>query len=131
MGEMKRAQELRVDEFSVQKLKESNETIQRLISQLQELQERMNYLSDSGEFHEVESNYSGKCSHVPSQPARISSPRSMLSWDKRLQLETWNPSGLQENIFANPRSTLESSQIPYQGTHRFMAPNAAGQAPAD
>ena len=32
MGEMKRAQELRVDEVSVQKLRESHETIQRLTS---------------------------------------------------------------------------------------------------
>ena len=32
MGEMKRAQELRVDEFSVQKMGESHETIQRLTS---------------------------------------------------------------------------------------------------
>ena len=30
MGEMKRAQELRVDEFSVQKFRESHETTQRL-----------------------------------------------------------------------------------------------------
>ena len=37
IGEMKRAQELRVDEFSMQKLRESHETIQRLISQLQEM----------------------------------------------------------------------------------------------
>ena len=125
MGEMKRAQELRVDEFS-----ESHEVIQRHASQVQELQERMNYLNDSGEFHEVESNKSGQFSHVPSQPARISSPRSMLGCDKRLQLETWNPSGLQENVFANPRSTLEPSQIPYQGTHPFMTSTAAGQAPA-
>ena len=44
------------DEFSVQKLRESHETIQRLTSQVQELQERMNYLNDSGEFEEVESN---------------------------------------------------------------------------
>ena len=42
MGEIKRAQELRVDEFSVQKLRESHDTIQRLTSQIQELQERMN-----------------------------------------------------------------------------------------
>ena len=56
-GEMKRAQELRVDEFSVQKLRESHETIQSLTSQVQDLQERMNYLNDSGEFQEVESNY--------------------------------------------------------------------------
>ena len=45
MGEMKRAQELRVDEFSVQKLRESHEDIQRLTSQVQELQERMNSLN--------------------------------------------------------------------------------------
>ena len=40
MGEMKWAQEIRVDEFSVQKLRESHETIQRLTSQKQELQEK-------------------------------------------------------------------------------------------
>ena len=37
MGEMKRAQELRVDEFSVQKLRESHETSQRLTSQVQRI----------------------------------------------------------------------------------------------
>ena len=89
----------------------------------------MNCLSDSGEFHDAESNFGGQRSHVPSQPVRISSPRSMLSCDKRLQPETWHPPGLQENVFTNPRPTLESLQIPYQRTHPFMAPNAAGEAP--
>ena len=50
MGEMKRAQELRVDEVSVQKLQENHETIQQLTSQLQHMQEQMNSMSDSGEF---------------------------------------------------------------------------------
>ena len=50
MGEVKRAQELRVDEFSVQKLRESHDTIQRLTSQIQGLQERVNCVSDSGVF---------------------------------------------------------------------------------
>ena len=49
MGEMKRAQELRLDEFSVQKLRESHETIQRLTLQMQEMQEQMNSMNDSGE----------------------------------------------------------------------------------
>ena len=49
MGEMKRAS-------SVQKLRESHEIIQRLTSQVPELQEWMHCLSGSGEFHEVESN---------------------------------------------------------------------------
>ena len=90
----------------------------------------MNHLSDHGEFHEVKSNRSGQFSHVPSHTARIPSPRSMLSCDKRLQPETCNPPGLPENVFANPRSTLESFQIPYQGIHPFMEPNAAGEAHA-
>ena len=67
----------------------------------------MNYLNNSAGFHDVQSYYSGTFSHVPSQPARISSPRSMLSCDKRLQPETWDPSVPQENVLANPRLTLE------------------------
>ena len=93
------------------------------------MQDQTNSTNDSRKFQEVESNYSGKISHVPSQPARIPSPRSMLSRDKRLPLETWNPSGLQENVFANPRSTLESSQTHYQGIHPFTTPSAVGEVP--
>ena len=48
MGELKRAQELRVDDFSMQKLRESHATIQELTSQVQELQERVNCTNDSG-----------------------------------------------------------------------------------
>ena len=39
MGDMKRAQEFRVDEFSFQMLRKSHETIQRLTLQVPELQE--------------------------------------------------------------------------------------------
>ena len=42
MGQNKRAQEQRIDEVSVQKLRENHETIQQLTSQLQEMQEQMN-----------------------------------------------------------------------------------------
>ena len=100
MREMKRAQELRVDEISVQKLREHHETKQRLLtSQLQELQDQMNSMNDSGEFQEVESNYSGRLSYVPSQPAAIPGSRSMLSCDKRLPIDTWNMSGPQGKRF--------------------------------
>ena len=44
MGEMKRAQERRVDEVSVQKLRENHEAIKNLTFQLQEMQEQMNSL---------------------------------------------------------------------------------------
>ena len=79
--ELKRAQEMRIDEFSRHELIESHATIQELSSQIQELRERMNYLNDSREFQDVESMCSGKLSHVPSQQAVVPSPRSMLCRD--------------------------------------------------
>ena len=79
VGELKRAQEMRIDEFSRNELRESHATIQELTSQIQGLQERMNCMNDSREFQDVESICSGKLSHVPSQLAVVPSPRSMLS----------------------------------------------------
>ena len=64
-----RIEELRVDEFSVQKLRESHDTIRKLTSQTQESQERVNLMNDSREFQNVESIYSGHFSYVPSQLA--------------------------------------------------------------
>ena len=58
MGEMKRAQDLRVDELFVQKLGESHETVQRLTSQTQELQESVNCTNVTREFQAVVSNCS-------------------------------------------------------------------------
>ena len=66
---------------------------------MQEMQEQMNSMYDSGELQEVESNHSGRLSYLPSQPAAIPSSRSMLSRGKRLPLDTRNTSGLQENVF--------------------------------
>ena len=88
MGELKRAQELRVDEFSVQKLRESPDSIQRLTSRVHELQERVNCMNDSREFQETEANYSGKISHVPRQSAVVRSSQSIQSRDRRLPLDT-------------------------------------------
>ena len=93
MREMKRAQELRVDEFSVQKLRESHETTQKLTSRLQELQEQLEFCERfMGDFQEVESNHSGRLFYVSSQPVVIPSSRSLLSRDKRLPFDTWNTS---------------------------------------
>ena len=99
MGKMKRAQVQRVDEFSMQNFRENHETIQQLTFQLQQMQEQMNSLNDSGEFQDIESKYSGRLSHVSSQPEMMPSSRSLLSRDKRLPLDTWNQSGVQENVF--------------------------------
>ena len=88
MGELKRAQELRVDEFSGQKLRESHYTIQQLNSRIQELQERVNCMNDSRDTQDIESSCSGKLSLVPNQTAVVPSRRSLLSRDRRIQPET-------------------------------------------
>ena len=75
IGEMKRAQELRVDQVSVLTSRENHETMPKLTSQLQEMQDQMNSMNDSGEFQ--------------------------VSRHKRLPLDTWDTSGLQENVFGN------------------------------
>ena len=108
MGEVKRAQEHRPYEVSVQKLRENQETIQKFTSQLQQMQDQMNSIHDSGDFQDVESTFSGRLSHVSSQPVMIPSSRSLLSLDKRLPLDTWNQSGFQENVFGNQFSTFDT-----------------------
>ena len=99
MGEMKRAQELRVDQISVQKLRENHEAIQKLTSQLKEMQEQMNSMSDSENFKKWNQITVRDCLTFPVSLQMIPSSRSMLSRDKRLPLDTWNQSGLQENVF--------------------------------
>ena len=47
MGELKRAQEMRVDDYSRNELRESRAAIQELTSQIQGLQERMSHMNDS------------------------------------------------------------------------------------
>ena len=92
----------------MQKFRENHEKFQQLTCQLQQRQEQINSMNDSGDFQDVESNYSGRLSHVSSQFAMIPGSRSLLSRDKRLPLDTWNQSGLQENVFGNQLSTFDS-----------------------
>ena len=90
---------MRIDEFSRHGLRESHAAIQELTSQIQQLQERMNDMNDSREFHDVESICSGKLSHDPSQPAIVPSLGGMLSRDPSLRLETWNLLSTSGNVF--------------------------------
>ena len=105
---MKRAQEQQVDEFSIQKLRENHETDQQLTFQLQQVQGQLNSMNDSGDFQDVESKFCGRSSHVSSQLAMIPSSRALRSRDKRLPLDTWNQSGVQQNVFGNQISTCDS-----------------------
>ena len=125
LGEMKRAQELRVDEFSVQTSREVMKQYRDSLRNCSLCKNKwINSVNDSGEFQEVESNHSGRLSHVPSQPEVIPSASSMLSRDKRLPFDTWNALGLQENVFGNQFSTFGLPRNPSQGIHYGVAHEA-------
>ena len=63
----------------------------------------MNCKSDSGEFQEIESNYSRQFFTFPVNPAVVPSPQSMLSSNRSMPFDTWNLSETQGNVFGNPR----------------------------
>ena len=71
MEELKRVQELRIDEFSRRRLIENQDTIHELTARIQELQNEVNCMNDSKDLKDAESVRSG-LSHVPSQPAFFS-----------------------------------------------------------
>ena len=66
MEELKRVQELRIDEYSMI-LIENQDTIHELTARTQELQNEVNCMNDSQDFQDAESVRSGN-SHVTSQP---------------------------------------------------------------
>ena len=78
MEELKRVQDLRVDEFSRRRLIENQDTVNELTARIQELQHEVNCMNDPRDFQDVESLRSGQLSHVPSQPALCPSPRGDL-----------------------------------------------------
>ena len=53
----------------------------------------------------------------------------MLSRDKRLSLDTWNTSGLQENVFGNQFSTFDSPRDHPHGIHSCETQRERGSVP--
>ena len=122
--ELKRAQELRFDEFSRKELKESQATFNELASPIQELQESVNFMNDSWRFHDVESAYGGRLHHVPSQPAVVRSLRSMPCRDQSLRPDTSNLLGTSGNVFGSPPAPIDSVSTPKRGMMHPWNPNA-------
>ena len=58
----------------------------------------------------------------------IPSSRALLSRDNRLPLDTWNTSGLQENVFGNHFSTFDSHPALHQGLHSCAPQRERGKA---
>ena len=108
MEELKRVQELRVDEFSRRRLIESQDTINELTARIHELQNEVNCMNDSRDFQEAESVRSGP-SYVPSQPAFFPNRDSggLLSRNNQPP-DIENSQGFSGKVFANPRKSSSS-----------------------
>ena len=72
--------------------KENPSTVNQLLAQVQEVQDKVNSLSDAKEFYDPETASSSGVSHVPS-------PRGMLSRDSCMQPDTRSTLGTSGNVF--------------------------------
>ena len=107
MGEWKRVQELRVDEFSRRRLIDNQDTINELTARIQELQNEVNCVNDSRDFKDAESVRSGP-SHVPSQPALLPpyrDPGGLLSRNNQPP-DIWNSQGIPGKRFCKSTSVF-------------------------
>ena len=129
MGEKKRAQEQRIDEISVQRVKRKSQdkSAAHFPNAANARADEINELF--WRFQAVESNHSGRLPHVPIQPGMIPSSRALLTRDKRLPLDTWNASGLQENVFGYQFSTFDSHRDYPQGIQSDDVQRDRGEVP--
>ena len=74
----KRARQMRTDELYVQK-KDEPSTVNQLLSQIQDLQDKVNALKEEKGFYAPETASSSGMSDVPSQLPTIPSPRGMIA----------------------------------------------------
>ena len=121
MEELKRVQELRVDESSRRRLIENQDTINELTARIQELQNEVNCMHDSKDFKDAESVRNG-LSHVPSQPALLPSFRDPGEMPSRKEKppDFWDTHSFSGNVFVNPPA---SSSSPYPGGFNPWIPN--------
>ena len=96
--EGERPKQLRIDALDGQE-EESKSTVNQLVVQIQELQDKVYSLNDAREFYDPEAASSSGLSHVLSQPTSIPSPRGMMSRDACLPPKTRNSCGTSGNVF--------------------------------
>ena len=82
--------------------KENPSAVNQLLSQIQELQDKVNSLNEEKEFCALETAISSGMFHVHNQPSSIPSPRGMIGRDSCLQPDTRNSLGTLEHVFEGP-----------------------------
>ena len=87
-----------MDELSMHQ-KRDCATVSQLLTQIQELQNKVNSLSDAREFYDPETASTSGASHVLSQPFTIPSPRTKPCRDSGWPHDKRNIVGNSGNVF--------------------------------
>ena len=117
-AEADRARQLRINELLTKK-EERKSTVNQLMLQIQELQDKMNSGNDAEEFYNPETASSSGFSHVPSQPMSILSPRGMIRRDSCLQLAARNSLGTSGHVLADLPAPGEPSQALFENSKKI------------
>ena len=130
MEEMKRAQELRVDEISQCKI------LQKIMRQYKNPLRSCRKFKDRWILRMIQENFK-KWSRITVEFFHTFPVNLQGFQVHALCLAATNACHLthgidldHRDVFANPRPTLESSQTHHRGSHQFATPSAAGEAPA-
>ena len=73
-------------------------TVSQMMAQIQDLQNKVNSLSDAREFHDPDSGSSSGATHVPDQTSTILSSRTLPRCDSGLPQNTQNCTGIIGNV---------------------------------
>ena len=102
------------------------------MTQIHDLQYKVNSFSDAREFHDPETASSSNASHVLCQPWNIPSPGTMPCRDSGLPHDTWNTMGTPENVFERlparegPPSALFENSKNLASSSRRLRPDISG-----
>ena len=96
--ETDRARQLKMDELSMQQVRNPT-AVSQLLTQIQDVQNKVNSLSDAREFYDSET-----ATHGSSQPSTLASPRTIRSRDSGVPHDTRNVMGTPGNVFERLRA---------------------------
>ena len=117
-------------QLSNQGKEENNSTVNQLMVQIQELQDKVNSWKDAKEFYDPPTASSSGLSNVPSQPMGIPSPRGTTSRDSCLQPDTRNSLGASGHVFEGLLAPGEPSSALF-GNSKNLASSSCRSKPTD
>ena len=91
----------------------------QLLTQIQDLQNKVNSWSDAREFYDPESGSSSGATHVLSEPCSILSPRTLSRCDAGLSRDKQNGTGITGNVVERPLAQEGQTSTIFNNSKEF------------